>query len=188
MEFDPVSYMMGAASAGGGGGGGGAAVPTGTVIYYAGMSAPSGYLACDGTIYNITDYPILAGFFKSNYGSENYWGGDGTDTFAVPDWRGEFFRSAGANSRIGQGSGSTVGAHQDATLHVRISALKSNGAIQAKGDTKGWVEESNQDAYYYSPTNYWMQQTNAGSGELPDEPQKFASRPTNTSLLVCIKF
>lgn len=64
--------------------------PVGTILSYMGIIAPPHYLICDGTIYNITDYPILANHIKHHFGSYNKWGGDGIDTFAVPDLRGEF--------------------------------------------------------------------------------------------------
>ena len=84
-------------------------MPTGAVMYYAGLAAPDGWLACDGTVYNIADYPALAAFFAANYGANNYWGGDGTTTFGVPDWQGEFLRASGTNAHENQGSGATVG-------------------------------------------------------------------------------
>ena len=60
-------------------------LPVGSVISYMGMTAPDNYLICDGTTYNISDYPFLADHIKNNFGSYNYFGGDGTTTFAVPD-------------------------------------------------------------------------------------------------------
>lgn len=69
--------------------------PVGTVISVMGKTAPANYLACDGSIVNIADYPILADYFMAQFGSKNYFGGDGTTTFAVPDLRGEFLRGSG---------------------------------------------------------------------------------------------
>ena len=37
--------------------------PVGTVLSFMGKTAPTGYLICDGTVYNISDYPNLANFF-----------------------------------------------------------------------------------------------------------------------------
>lgn len=58
--------------------------PVGSVISYSGINIPKHYLPCDGGIYNITDYPHLAEFFKDNYGESNVFGGDGITTFGVP--------------------------------------------------------------------------------------------------------
>ena len=59
--------------------------PVGEIIRTLGNETPKHYLACDGSVYNIADYPHLAQYFKDNFGSSNAFGGDGTTTFAVPD-------------------------------------------------------------------------------------------------------
>ena len=43
-------------------------------------------LKCLGTIYNIDDYPKLAEYIEYIFGSVNHFGGDGVDTFAVPNF------------------------------------------------------------------------------------------------------
>ena len=50
-----------------------------------GSTAPTHYLKCDGTVYNISAYPVLAKYFETQFGSKNYFGGNGTTTFAVPN-------------------------------------------------------------------------------------------------------
>ena len=64
--------------------------PIGHVISYMGSTAPKHYLICDGSEYNIGDYPYLAQHMIDNFGIVNYFGGDGEITFAVPDLRDEF--------------------------------------------------------------------------------------------------
>ena len=59
-------------------------VPLGTVIEILGSTVPTHFLECDGTVYNINEYSDLANFFEDQFGSKNYYGGDGTTTFAVP--------------------------------------------------------------------------------------------------------
>ena len=61
-------------------------VPVGTLINTEGPQNPEHYLLCDGTEYNIVDYRDLAEAIKKVYGSYNYFGGDGTITFAVPKY------------------------------------------------------------------------------------------------------
>lgn len=58
--------------------------PVGSIISYMGNNVPKHYLACDGSEYNIVDYPELAKHFKDEFGAYNYFGGDGITTFAVP--------------------------------------------------------------------------------------------------------
>lgn len=57
-------------------------MPTGTILAWARISAPAGFLICDGSVYNNSSYPNLAAVLGSTFG------GDGITTFAVPDLKG----------------------------------------------------------------------------------------------------
>lgn len=95
-------------------------VPAGTVISYMGNNVPGGYLSCDGTVYNISEYKNLADQIKTEFGSYNFFGGDGTTTFAVPNLQGEFLRGYSAGASVSKTIGVTtekVGVHQEATQH-----------------------------------------------------------------------
>lgn len=166
--------------------------PIGKVIFYDGLTAPAGYLACDGTVYNIEDYPKLAAHFAANHGVCNYWGGDGDTTFAVPDWRGEFFRASGTNSRVSQGSGSAVGVHQDGTItpSIAVDNREATPKIAFYTDSAStFLMVRNADRtintgggdILFRRANCTSSQTTSAIGNV------YTSRPTNTSLLVCIK-
>lgn len=60
-----------------------AAIPTGTVSQFAGSSAPTGWLICDGSAISRTTYSTLFAVIGTAYGS-----GDGSTTFNLPDLRG----------------------------------------------------------------------------------------------------
>jgi microcystin-dependent protein len=60
-----------------------AAIPTGTVSQFAGATAPTGWLICDGSAVSRTTYSTLFGVVGATYGA-----GDGSTTFNVPDFRG----------------------------------------------------------------------------------------------------
>ena len=62
--------------------------PVGTVMEYIGGIAPRYYLLLDGSTHNISSYPELAELIKTTFGSYNYFGGNGTTTFGLPDMRG----------------------------------------------------------------------------------------------------
>lgn len=155
--------------------------PTGSVIAQMGNKAPAGYLSCDGTLYNISEYTTLAEYIKEEFGTYNYWGGDGETTFAVPDLRGEFLRGTGTATRA-TGTGVAVGAHQDATrvpyaytgnVTIAITGY-NNGVIQAdKTTTKSVVS--------LSPSS-----TSAATAA--NRIVNYTTRPTNTSVLYCIKY
>ena len=59
--------------------------PVGYITHYIGNNAPKHYLICNGAEYNITDYPYLTQYFMNEFGSINYFGGNGINTFAVPN-------------------------------------------------------------------------------------------------------
>lgn len=163
--------------------------PTGTVItYMSGTSAPKGYLACDGTVYNVSDYPDLAESIRSGFGSYNYYGGDGVTTFAVPDLRGEFLRGAGNNSRTDQGNGAAVGIHQNATEHVFFGYNGSNDwYVQNSVSSGSSVSAYHCDRLKVDPSGtglFWR-----ATGTFTDTRRTYyTSRPTNTSVLYCIKY
>lgn len=59
--------------------------PVGEIIRYTGLMPPNHYLPLDGSEHNIVDYPYLSNHFLVNLGSYNYFGGDGINTFKVPN-------------------------------------------------------------------------------------------------------
>jgi microcystin-dependent protein len=162
--------------------------PVGTVISFFGLTAPTGYLSCDGTVYNIADYSALADHINTQFGSYNYFGGDGTTTFAVPDLRGEFLRGTGTNSHTGQGSGSNVGTHQDGTEHIKFYRTLEGTSyfLSYSNQTIGAASDRNADSTSTSISgNAWAQ---PGGSNTTSRSQYYTSRPTNTSVLYCIKF
>lgn len=60
--------------------------PTGALFMWPVATAPSGYLLCDGTSYNITTYQNLYNVLGTSYNIA----GDAAGTFRVPDMRGKF--------------------------------------------------------------------------------------------------
>jgi microcystin-dependent protein len=57
--------------------------PTGAVMAFAGASAPTGWLLCNGQAVSRTDYASLYAVLSTTYGS-----GNGSTTFNLPDLRG----------------------------------------------------------------------------------------------------
>jgi len=58
-------------------------MPSGSLMPYAGASAPTGYLLCDGAAISRSTYSTLFGVLSTTYGA-----GDGSTTFNIPDLRG----------------------------------------------------------------------------------------------------
>lgn len=174
--------------------------PIGTVISVMGKTAPLNYLVCDGTVYNIADYPELASYFTSQFNSANFFGGDGTTTFAVPDLRGEFLRGTGTNSHPRSGDGADVGIHQEGTMNPFTMVLDNttNNASQIAVDPTlsenpnssalNWWGAANADYKSITNNKLWRNPTTT-SGTVDTTgtfPSGYVARPTNTSVLYCI--
>ena len=170
-------------------------MPLGTVISYMGTTPPKEYLACDGTIYNINDYIALAEFIKDEFGSYNYFGGNGTSTFAVPDLRGEFLRGTGTNSHTNNGDGSNVGVHQDGTEIPNVyawtqSSSDSSASITAEllPDKTSNLRVDTDYEFMGSNTRTFIGVSGTKSNLTTGTTYKYTTRPTNTSVLYCIKY
>lgn len=71
----------------------GGGVPIGTILPYAGSTAPEGTLVCNGAEVSRTTYAELFAAIGTTWGA-----GDEETTFNVPDLRGYFIRGVGGNS------------------------------------------------------------------------------------------
>jgi microcystin-dependent protein len=81
-----------------------ALTPAGTIIHFGGTSAPSGYLACDGTAVSRTTYSDLFSAIGTTWGT-----GDGSTTFNIPNLQGTFLRGAGTQTYTNAYDGGSVG-------------------------------------------------------------------------------
>lgn len=168
--------------------------PIGTVISFLGLTAPEGYLVCDGAEYEITAYPALADFFLQQFGSKNYFGGDGTASFAVPDMRNLFLR--GYHGEAEEQLSGEVGARQEATKHPAFST-GTNG----NNDSYFWASYTkqaltledtvvipNSDTQHVIPGSYsWGYTTPTARTNVHVMPNTYTSRPVNMAVLYCVK-
>lgn len=168
--------------------------PVGHIIPYMGNNAPKHYLICDGGEYNIVDYPYLTQHFTDEFGSVNYFGGDGITTFAVPDLRGEFLRGSGTNSHTNQGSGSNVGVHQDATEHINFGVNTTDKSIwfdtssPRSGTNQVLIDKTDSDLKLTTGDNTKGLYASLATWSTSSNYSHYTARPTNTSVLYCIKY
>jgi hypothetical protein len=94
----------------------GTIMPPGSIVPYAGIFAPIGWLLCDGKLYDSGD-PVYAGLFSIL--GQNYWGTEGR-LFRVPDLNGKFIigASGGGLEYTGAYGISTKGGEAQHTLTV----------------------------------------------------------------------
>jgi microcystin-dependent protein len=94
------------------------AIPPGVVLQYAGLSAPDGWLLCDGSAISRTVY---AGLFAA---IDTAWGiGDGSTTFNLPDLRGRVWAgndNMGGSSadRVTDASADSIGGNMGTETHT----------------------------------------------------------------------
>ena len=150
--------------------------PVGHIIPYMGTAAPKHYLICDGTEYNLVDYPYLAQHIQDNFGTVNYFGGDGSFTFCVPDLRERFLKGS-----------DNAGINQEAGLPNITANWKSEPSASGNG------------AVYVTSEKGSLQPV-SGGGSSDNRVYFDASRsnpiygasetviPVNTSVLYCIKY
>ena len=105
------------------------AVPLGTIEAFGGGSVPDGWLLCDGTEVGRTTYTDLFATISISWG-----GGDGVNTFNLPDLRGRFLR--------GQDGGSGV----DLDVASRIALFTSGNT----GDNVGSYQNDNLKSHKHS--------------------------------------
>lgn len=137
-----------------------AQIPAGMVQAYAGSTAPTGWLKCNGAAISRTTYATLFAAIGTTYGA-----GDGGTTFNVPDLRGEFVR--GWDDSRGVDSGRSLGSFQ-------ADEFKSHTHTFAGSVASGGEGRSDRDGSRATKT------TNATGGN--------ETRPRNISMLYCIKF
>jgi len=156
--------------------------PTGTIIAYSVNNVPSGYLKCEGQAISRADYSNLFNIIGTTYGS-----GDGSTTFNVPDLRGEFLRGTGTNSHKNQGNGSNVGEHQDGTEIPNMYAQGAGGGY-IRYITSGTTATSLKNYDSSVGTGNYNRYSGQSSAETGTYTLNYTSRPTNTSVLYCIKY
>lgn len=168
---------------GGSGGDGSGGNPVGTVISFLGLTAPAGYLVCDGTEYEITAYPALADFFRQQFGSANHFGGDGTHTFSVPDMRNLFLR--GYHGTAEEQLSGEVAERQEATESPSLIISRDNIFGYSRDDDQ-YHQEVYPDTVIIKPSVYYTAGQVKGSFDAP-RIYSYTARPVNMAVLYCIK-
>lgn len=107
--------------------------PTGAMLMWPTLLPPAGFLVCDGAIYNVADYPILGAVLGST------WGGNGTTTFAVPDFVRRFPMGVGSGVALGASDGQAAASrtsnhkHDKGTLSTSGTSLNQSLTAQTGG-------------------------------------------------------
>lgn len=147
-----------------------AVVPSGAVAYFAGQSAPNGWLKANGAEVSRTSYASLFAAIGTTFGA-----GNGSTTFNLPDLRGEFLR--GFDDGRGVDGGRVFGSAQADEFKAHNHKLNTNADVPTFGAEAG-DPASADDAPTARSTNTFALTSNRGGSE---------TRPRNIAMLACIK-
>lgn len=126
----------------------GRTLPTGAMIDFAGSSAPSGFLLCDGSPVSRFTYGTLFGIISTTWGA-----GDGSTTFNVPDSRNRV--------SVGKGTGTKVATFASRSSNViTVTGLTNalNNEFQT-GDVVQYSTTSSVITGLTNSTNYYVVRT-----------------------------
>jgi len=119
-------------------------IPAGSIIAFAGSTAPEGWLMCDGSAVSRTTYANLWALINTTYGS-----GNGSTTFNVPDMR--------SRMPIGAGSGTGLTARTLAATGGTESVAIASGNLPTHTHTinhdHASTDSGNQSADHYHSVN-----------------------------------
>ncbi len=169
-----------------------ATVPAGMVNAFAGSTAPSGYLICDGAAINRTTYARLFAVIGTTYGN-----GNGSTTFNLPDLRGEFVR--GLDAGRGVDAGRVNGSFQKGTLIANneyyadkeVYHITSNAGpppYNGNGNSAIGKDRINTSSYPSVRMTYTSGSVGTTVAMSPYVNALGAARPRNVAMNYCIKF
>ncbi len=145
--FDGISWKFAQTLPGG--------LPCGSVITWAGATAPSNWLLCDGSAVSRTTYSSLFAVVGTSYGA-----GDGSTTFNLPDLRGRVpvGKNGGTFGTLGSAGGAETHTLTTAQMpsHTHTQDAHSHGGVIITGGLS-----VPQGSYYGVWGNYGLKNTDA---------------------------
>lgn len=157
--------------------------PTGSFLNFAGTSAPSGFLVCNGSAVSRSTYANLFAIINTIYGV-----GDGSTTFNLPDARGLVMVGAGTHGTMTRANGTafnggSVGASRNDQFQGHVMSASSGtvfltspgGSVNQGNASLGWNVASTTGGPATDGAN--------GTPRIGDE-----TRPAEIATLVCIKY
>jgi len=163
--------------------------PAGSVMSFASSTPPSGWVECDGSALSRPTYADLFTAIGTTYGT-----GDGSATFNIPDFRGEFLR--GWDNGRGLDQGRTFGSSQgDAIRNItgqynQAGYYASNPSLtigHSGAFYAGTVSNGLTGVLFNSATEGRRSRYELfdASRVVPTAPE---NRPTNKAIMYCIKY
>jgi microcystin-dependent protein len=129
------------------------ASPAGIIAPFAGTTAPSGWLKCEGQAISRATYATLFAAIGTTWGV-----GDGSTTFNVPDLRGTFLRGTGTNGTYGTAVGPSVGTYAVDTYLNHSHTATSTDSGHSHGISATGMNGGSSGVFYtlLSPTSPYV--------------------------------
>ena len=148
----------------------------GTVNHFASSAAPNGWLKANGALVSRSAYAALFAVIGTTFGA-----GDGSTTFALPDLRGIFLRNL--DDGRGVDSGRAIGSFQsDAFQGFAIATSRASSVNSNIGTYMGTGGATLFENNWILPGQSLVSNGN-GTPRTAAE-----TRPSNVSMLACIKY
>jgi len=138
------------------------APPVGSVISFAGSSAPSGYLLCDGSAVSRTTYANLYLTIGTTYGA-----GNGSTTFNLPDLRSKMIVGVGQGTGLTNRPLASSGGEESHVLTINeMPAHKHNTTVNSANEvsTIGGYAASSQSMFFGTDRSATTGSYNAAMG------------------------
>lgn len=155
-------------------------VPSGVVMAFAGATAPTGWLLCGGALVSRTTYADLFAAIGTAHGS-----GDGSTTFALPNYAGRFLRgrangSANDPDRATRTAAATGGLTGDNVGSVQAQATAKNGLSTASPSFTNFDWQDYAWEGVGSKTGFAGGRSASGAGGTPMSIGSFGGSHTHT--------
>ena len=148
-------------------------VPTGTVVPFAGATAPDGFLICDGSAISRTRYADLFAVIGTTYGT-----GDGNTTFNLPDLNGYV---------PWMDSSETLGGKSNGGLPNIIAEYQcETGVPNTPGNAFYNTGSMNRSNFYNNHVGSYMHFDASRSSAVYDNGTTV--RPAHTTMNYCVKY
>lgn len=130
----------------------------GEIRIFAGNFAPAGWMFCNGQLLPIAEYEVLFALIGTTYG------GDGQETFALPDLCGRVPIHMGTNYVIGQKGGTESETIINQTMPSHSHNVTGKISIPVRGDSVGHLASPINNAIAVSPNKKFFSKTASATG------------------------
>lgn len=138
-------------------------VPVGAIMQFAGASAPTNWLLCDGSERQVSTYPALDAVLGTTYGARtNGSGGAGSSHFRLPDLRGRVV--AGKDDMGGTPAGRLTATASGVTVLSAANTLGATGGSQVHTLSSSQIPAHSHPATS-TPSGAHAHTVNSGTGK-----------------------